>query len=145
MPRCMLCVFIHFEWPGSTLGALFCVFFTDLSQVFLYTCIMCRLAKLRPWRKLCCYCECKRNCLTAKEIYQGLFISLTFIVLVGAFGVSYRCQPQTNRWRQKTPVTKTKTALFWGFSIGTIFGSFLSSFGVLMATIVVMFLSSEPV
>ena len=26
MPRCMYCVFIHFGWPGSTLGDLFVLF-----------------------------------------------------------------------------------------------------------------------
>ena len=30
MPRCMYCVFIHFGWPGSTLGDLF-VFFVHRS------------------------------------------------------------------------------------------------------------------
>ena len=82
------------------LGLFLCFLVTDLSQVFLYTwviySIVVAFANLKPWRKLCCCCECRRNCPTAKEICQRLFIFLTFIVLVGAFGV-FKSLPTTSK------------------------------------------------
>ena len=131
------------------LGLFLCFLFTNLSQVFLYTCTICSiiavLAKLRPWRKLCCCCECRRNCPTAKEIYQRLFIFLTFIVLVGAFGV-FKSLPTTSK--SSTPENsrdQNEECAFLEFFDWHDLWHFLSSFGVLMATIVIMFLSSEPV
>ena len=131
------------------LGIFLCFLFTDLSQVFLYTCIICSIivvrAKLRPWRKLCCCCECRRKFPTATDIYQRLFISLTFIVLVEAFGV-FISLPTTNKsLMPENSRDQNEECAFQGFSIDTIFGNFLSSFGVVITTIVVMFLGSEPV
>ena len=110
------------------LGIFLRFLFTDMSQVFLYTCTVCSiivvLAKLRPWSKLCCCCECKCNCPTAKEIYQRLFIFLTFIVLVGAFGV-FISLPTTNK--SLTPENsrdENEECAFLGYFDCTILGIF---------------------
>ena len=134
--------------PAVPLGLFLCFLFTNLSQVFLYTCIICSiivvLTKLSPWRKLCCCCECKRNCPTTKEIYQRLSIFLIFIVLVGAFGL-FISLPTTNE--SLTPENsrdQNEECAFQGFFDWHTLWNFLFSFGVLIVTIVVMFLSSEP-
>ena len=110
------------------LGLFSCFSYTDLSQVFLYTCIICSiivvLAKLKSWRKLWCCYECRRNCPTATETYRGLFISLTFIVLVGAFGV-FISLPTTNKsLTLENSRDQNEECAFLGFSTGTIFGVF---------------------
>ena len=112
------------------LGLFLCLLVTDLSQVFLYTwviySIVVAFANLKPWRKLCCCCccECKRNCPTATKFIQGFSSSSLSLFWSELLAFSYRCPPQTNRRRQKTPVTKTKNVLFWDFFIGTIFLAF---------------------
>ena len=57
------------------LGLFLCFLVTDLPQVFLYTwviySIVVAFANLKPWRKLCCCCECKRNYPTATKFIQG--------------------------------------------------------------------------
>ena len=125
------------------LGLFLCFLFTYLSQVFLQTCTICSvtvfLAKLRPWRKLCCCCECQRNCPTAEVIYQGIFISRTFIVFVGAFGV-FILLPTTNK--SLTPENsrdQKEECAFLGFFDWHDLLHFLSPFGVLMTTTVIMF------
>ena len=110
------------------LGLFLCFLITNLLQVFLYTCVIYSIvvvfANLRPWRKLCCCCECKRNCPTATKFIQGFLSSSLSSFWLELLAFSYRCQPQTNRRRQKTPVTKTKNMLFWDFFIGTVFLAF---------------------
>ena len=66
----------------------------------------------------------RETAATGKEIYQRLFIFLTFIVLVRAFGV-FKSLPTTSK--SLTPENfrdQNEECAFLEFSIGTIFGTF---------------------
>ena len=80
------------------LGLFLWFLFTELSQMFLYTCIICSIivvvAELRPWRKLCCCCECERNCPTATKFTKGSSSSSLLSFWWELLAFSYR-YPQT--------------------------------------------------
>ena len=140
----------------------------DLSQAFLFTCIVESVwalgakAKLlqkllalfqRLWALLCHFCECLCKCTgccscncycTCLEFFQGLYISVTVGLLLAAFGV-FQCLPTTN----KTASPEDSRDLNEECGILEFFDwhdlwHFLSSFALLMGAFVIMFLSAEP-
>ena len=140
----------------------------DLSQAFLFTCIVESVwalgakAKLlqkllalfqRLWALLCHFCECLCKCTgccscncycTCLEFFQGLYISVTVGLLLAAFGV-FQCLPTTN----KTASPEDSRDLNEECGILEFFDwhdlwHFLSSFALLMGAFVIMFLRAEP-
>ena len=113
-------------------------------QLFLYTCItysvFAILVEARPWGKLC---ECERVACV-KNIFKGLFILLTLIILVTAFTVS-KSLPTANKTSSPENFRdQNKECDILGFFDRHGLGHFLSSFALLMSAFVVMFISSEP-
>ena len=125
--------------------------FSDLAQVFLFACIACSvvaiLAKAKLWKMLC-RCECRYICdchnpRYRKGILQGLFIIVTFIILVAAFAV-FKVLPTTNKTSSpENSRDQNEECGILGFFDWHDLWHFLSSFALLMGAFVVMFISSE--
>lgn len=131
------------------LGLFIAFLFSDLAQFFLFACIVCSviaiLAKVRLRRKLSCCSEGKCNCSapTAVEIFQGLFIFFTLIILVAAFGV-FTLLPTTKKTSSpENSRDQNKECVIFDFFDWHDLWHFLSSFALLMGAFVVMFISSE--
>ena len=133
------------------LGIFMFYLFSDLAQVFLFACIACSvvaiLAKAKLWKKLC-RCECENTCDChdpgfRKGILQGLFIIVTFIILVAAFAV-FKVLPTTNKTSSpENSRDQNEECGILGFFDWHDLWHFLSSFALLMGAFVVMFISSE--
>ena len=133
------------------LGIFMFYLFSDLAQVFLFACIACSvvaiLAKAKLWKKLC-RCECENTCDChdpgfRKGILQGLFIIVTFIILVAAFAV-FKVLPTTNKTSSpENSRDQNEECVIFGFFDWHDLWHFLSSFALLMGAFVVMFISSE--
>ena len=125
--------------------------FSDLAQVFLFACIACSvvaiLAKAKLWKMLC-RCQCGYICdchnpRYRKGILQGLFIIVTFIILVAAFAV-FKVLPTTNKTSSpENSRDQNEECGILGFFDWHDLWHFLSSFALLMGAFVVMFISSE--
>ena len=132
-------------------GIFMLYLFSDLAQVFLFACIACSvvaiLAKAKLWKKLC-RCECENTCDChdpdfRKGILQGLFIIVTFIILVAAFAV-FKVLPTTNKTSSpENSRDQNEECVIFGFFDWHDLWHFLSSFALLMGAFVVMFISSE--
>ena len=130
----------------------------DLSQAFLFTCIVESVwalgAKAELHQKLrehfceclckctgCCSCNCYCTCL---KFFQALYISVTVGLFLAAFGV-FQCLQTT----KKTASPEDSRDLNEECGILEFFDwhdlwHFLSSFALLMGAFVIMFLSAEP-
>ena len=125
--------------------------FSNLAQVFLFACIACSvvaiLAKAKLWKMLC-RCQCGYICdchnpRYRKGILQGLFIIVTFIILVAAFAV-FKVLPTTNKTSSpENSRDQNEECGILGFFDWHDLWHFLSSFALLMGAFVVMFISSE--
>ena len=132
-------------------GIFMLYLFSDLAQVFLFACIACSvvaiLAKAKLWKMLC-RCECEYICdchnpRYRKGILQGLFIIVTFIILVAAFAV-FKVLPTTNKTSSpENSRDQNEECGILGFFDWHDLWHFLSSFALLMGAFVVMFISSE--
>ena len=132
-------------------GIFMLYLFSDLAQVFLFACIACSvvaiLAKAKLWKMLCrCQCEYICDCHNPryrKGILQGLFIIVTFIILVAAFAV-FKVLPTTNKTSSpENSRDQNEECGILGFFDWHDLWHFLSSFALLMGAFVVMFISSE--
>ena len=118
---------------------------SDLPLAFLSSCITCNfvaiLCKGKPWEKLS---KCNFRQLCSKGTSQFLFILLTVIILVAAFGV-FKLRPTTDKnWLPENSRGENKECFILGFFDWHDLWHFLSSFFLLMGAFVVMFMSSEP-
>ena len=123
--------------------------FNDLAQVFLFACIVCSVAaissKARPWERLSKY-EYKRARPepSTKEIFQGLFILLTLMILVAAL-VVFQALPTTNKTSSpENSRDQNEECAIFGFFDWHDLWHFSSSFALLVGAFAVMFISSEP-
>ena len=124
-------------------GIFMCYLFSDLAQVFLFACIACSvvaiLAKARPWKK--CACESARP--KTKDIFQGLFILVTLIILVAAL-VVFKALPTTNKTSSpENSRDQNKECAILGFFDWHDLWHILSSYALLMGAFVIMFISSK--
>ena len=132
----------------------------DLSQVFLFTCIVESVwalsAKAKLLQKLfalLCLCKCPCKCTgwfscichcTSLEFFQGLYIFVTVGLLAAAFGV-FQGLPTTNKTASPEDSRDlNKECGILGFFDWHDLWHFLSSFALLMGAFVIMFISAEP-
>ena len=118
---------------------------SDLPLAFLSSCITCNfvaiLCKGKPWEKLS---KCNFRQLCSKGTSQFLFMLLTVIILVAAFGV-FKLRPTTDKnLLPENSRGENKECFILGFFDWHDLWHFLSSFFLLMGAFVVMFMSSEP-
>ena len=92
----MYCVFTHFGWPGNTLEALFVFLFTKLSQVFLYTCIMCNIIVVLA-KDYAIAVNASAISQRLRKFIKGFLSSSLSLFWLELLAFSYRCPPQTNR------------------------------------------------
>ncbi len=135
----------------------------DLSQVFLFTCIvesvwaLSAKAKLHQklWALLChfykclCTCDCTEcftcNChCTSLEFFQGLYIFVTVGLLAAAFGVFQGLRTTDKTASPEDSRDLNKECGILGFFDWHDLWHFLSSFALLMGAFVIMFISAEP-
>ena len=135
--KCNACLFLFggLIVPG---GIFMYYLFSDLAQVFLLACIACSvvaiLAKARPRKKCACNCKCT---------FQGLFILLTFIILVAAIVVFLEL-PTTNKTSSpENSRDQNEECVIFGFFDWHDLWHFLSSYALLMGAFVIMFISSK--
>ena len=119
--------------------------FSDLNQVFLYSCIFCAflaiLAKCKPCEKLS---KCKFGKPRIKEILRFLFMFLTVIIFAAALGV-FRLLPTTDKnLSPENSRDQNQECVILEFFDWHDLWHFLSSFALLMGTFVVIFISPEP-
>lgn len=138
---------------------------SDLSQAFLFTCIVETIfavsakakliqklfALVYPWKCPCmctgwfsCKCTCNCSAPTLKEIFQGCYILFTGCVLVGAVSV-FLALPTTDKTASPEDSRDlNKECKLFGFFDWHDLWHFLSSFALLMGAFVIMFVSAEP-
>ena len=129
---------------------------SDLSQAFLFTCIVESIfaigAKTKLFKKLsgliCKKCSCECKCVpsfTIMEFLQGCYIFVTAVVLIAAVCI-FRLLPTTNKTSSPEDSRDlNKDCGIFGFFDWHDLWHFLSSFALLMGAFVVMFLSVQPV
>ena len=129
-----------------SLGTFMFYLSSNMAQAFLLTCISFSscviLAKF--CEKLSKYkCESFYPETSAKDIFQGLFILLTFIILVTAFAV-FKSLPTTNKTSSpENSRDQNEECAILGFFDWHVLWHFLSSSALLMGAFVIMFISSE--
>ena len=130
-------------------GIFMLYLFSDLAQVFLFVCIACSvfaiLAKAMPWEKLCkCECKCVCDCnYSVKVILQGLFISITILILLAALSV-FEALPTTKKTSSpENSRDQNEECVIFGFFDWHDLWHFLSSLALLMSAFVIMFISSK--
>ena len=125
---------------------------TDLSQVFLLTCIAESVwaisAKAKLHQKLLALLRlCKRpyngNC-TLLELFQGFYIFVTVGVFAGAYGVFLGLATTKKTASPEDSRDRNKECAILGFFDWHDLWHFLSSFALLMGAFVIMFMSAEP-
>ena len=127
--------------------ALFAVFFIlkDLSQAFLFTCIVESVwavgAKAKLRQKLRAL---KRTGCTWLEFFQGCYIFATAGVFAGAFGVFSALATTNKTALPEDSRDRNEECAILGFFDWHDLWHFLSSFALLMGAFVVMFISGEP-
>ena len=140
--------------------ALFVLIFLlmDLSQAFLFTCIvesvwaLSAKAKLlqKLWALLChfwkwlCRCTCSCNFNSSTSVPQGLYIFVTVGLLAAAVGVFQGLQTTDKTALPEDSRDHNKECEILGFFDWHDLWHFLSSFALLMGAFVIMFISAEP-
>ena len=135
---------------------LFGILLNDLSQVFLFSCIVGSVAavlaktNLKSLKELsatiilCCKKSC---CCCPKEVFQAAYIFATVVLLFSAVFV-FNEKPTTDKASSpENSRDKNEECLpgLFGFFDWHDLWHFLSSFALLMGAFVIMFVSAEPV
>ena len=156
-------------FPPALFVAIFLLM--DLSQVFLFTCIvesvwalsakaklhqklfalLCLCKKLlQKLFALLCLCKCSCECTggfsrnRVLEFCQGLYIFVTVGLLAAAFGVFQGLQTTNKTASPEDSRDLNKECGILGFFDWHDLWHFLSSFALLMGAFVIMFISAEP-